>query len=75
MDGLSQARHAATLAVPAGTWLRDEEAAGSPRQLYWARREEANYRSGRTIGFVTAVVHGDRQQQLAAEIVRSSYGQ
>jgi hypothetical protein len=29
MDGLSQARHAATLVVPAGTWLRDEEAAGS----------------------------------------------
>ena len=28
MDGASQARHAAALAVHAVTWLRDEEAAG-----------------------------------------------
>jgi len=28
MDGLSQARRAAALAVPASTWLRDEEALG-----------------------------------------------
>ena len=28
-DGLSQLRRAAALAVPASTWLRDEEAAGS----------------------------------------------
>jgi hypothetical protein len=30
-DSRSQATHAAALAVPTGTWLRDEEASGSPR--------------------------------------------
>ena len=43
MDGLSQARHAATLAVPAGTWLRDEEAVRGrpalalPERISWSQ--------------------------------------